>query len=104
MSGTETLLYLVGVPFAIVVVVWALAYRGGPGAAKRYRPGRPYRFAPVWYLANHPTGPVSGPPALETDQRRAALPAATERARAEAAAGPADEEMHKAVGGASDRW
>jgi hypothetical protein len=101
-SGTETLLYLVGVPFAIVVVVWALAYRGGPGAAKRYRPGRPYQFAPVWYVANHRTGPDSEPPALETDQRRAALPAA--EPASEGIAEPGGEEIYKAVGGASDRW
>lgn len=99
MSGTETLLYLVGVPAAIVVVIWALAYRGGPGAEKRYRPGRPYPFAPVWYLANHQTGPESGPPALESDRERAALPAAVAPP-----AVPEGDEAYKAVGGASDRW
>src|SRR5690606_11791925 len=53
MSGTEQLLILVGVPVVVVAVVWALASIGGPHAKKRYRPGRPYDFRPVWYLANH---------------------------------------------------
>lgn len=53
MSGTEQLFYLVVVPAAIVAVVWALASLGGPRAQRRYRPGRPYHFAPVWYVANH---------------------------------------------------
>jgi hypothetical protein len=94
-SGTEALLYLIGVPAAIVAVVWALAYRGGPGAAKRYRSDRPFEFTPVWYLANHGTGPESDRPALEADRDRAARPVAAE---------PASEEMRRAVGGASDRW
>jgi hypothetical protein len=97
-TGTETLLYLVGVPALIVAVVWALAYRGGPGAAKRYRVGRRLEFTPVWYLANHQDSPESGRAALEAGRERPALPGA------ESAAEPASEELRKAVGGASERW
>jgi hypothetical protein len=93
-TGTETLLYLVGVPAVIVVVVWALAYRGGPGAVKRYRSGRALEFTPVWFLANHREGPEAGRAALEAGRERRALTAGE----------PASEEMRKAVGGASDRW
>ncbi|HEY8453840.1 MAG: hypothetical protein FWJ70_13270 [Micromonosporaceae bacterium] len=93
MSTTETLLYLVGVPAAVVAVIWALVYRGGPAAQKRYRPGRPYTFAPVWYVANHEAD-QGGPPALETERRRAALPAPDTDQDA----------MRPSVGGASERW
>jgi hypothetical protein len=82
-SGPEQVLYLVVVPAAIVAIIWGLASIGGPTARRRYRPGRPYDFIPVWYLANHrPHG--SG------DASRPAL--------------PAGEAPQGTTGGASDRW
>jgi len=80
MSGTEQLLILVGVPAVVVAVVWALASIGGPQAKKRYRPGRPYDFTPVWYVANHRGRPEERP--------------------REGAAPP----LGGTTGGASDRW
>ena len=82
MSGTEQLLILVGVPVVVVAVVWALASIGGPHAKKRYRPGRPYDFRPVWYLANH-RGRSDG-----------------ERQTREPVSAP----VGGTTGGASDRW
>jgi hypothetical protein len=82
-SGPETVLYLVVVPAAIVAIIWGLASIGGPQAKRRYRPGRPYDFIPVWYLANHRHG--------TGDASRPALPAA-------------DEAVQGSTGGASDRW
>jgi hypothetical protein len=84
-------LFLVVVPAAIVAVVWALAAIGGPQARRRYRPGRPYEFIPVWYLANHRRGAGSD---------LAALPPGT----GEAAAGAPGEALQGTTGGASDRW
>lgn len=83
MSGLEQVLYLVVVPAVIVAAIWALASIGGPQAKQRYRPGRPYEFSPVWYLANHRPGD------------RAALTARP----AAASGGP-----QGTTGGASDRW
>jgi hypothetical protein len=80
-SGAEQVLYLVVVPAVIVAVVWGLASIGGPQAKRRYRPGRPYEFIPVWYLANHRPG-----------TERPALPAAE------------TETVQGTTGGASDRW
>lgn len=85
MTGTEQVLYLVVVPAVVVAVVWALASIGGPEARKRYRPGRPYTFAPVWYVANH----RRGGPATAGE-----APALTSGA----------EVGHGTTGGASDRW
>lgn len=94
MSGPEQVLYLVVVPAAIVAVIWGLASIGGPTAKRRYRPGRPYDFIPVWYLANHRHRPG------QTD--RPALPPGTGEPEP---AGPAgDSSARGSTGGASDRW
>lgn len=88
MSVTEQLLYLVVIPAVVVAVVWALASIGGPQARKRYRPGRPFDFTPVWYLANHRgRAPATDRPQLE--------------AGGAATAGGATGGVN---GGASDRW
>jgi hypothetical protein len=86
-SGAEQVLYLVVVPAAIVAVVWGLASIGGPHAKRRYRPGRPYEFIPVWYLANHRQGTGTG-----AASEAPALPPAPPEA------------IQGTTGGASDRW
>lgn len=98
MSGLEQLLYLVVVPALIVAVVWALASMGGPQAARRYRPGRPYAFTPVWYLANHRRGAHAG----DTEQRPE-LPSGSSRDTGSAEP-TGSEAMQGSTGGASDRW
>lgn len=85
MSGTEQVLFLVGLPAVIVAAIWALASIGGPHARKRYRPGRPYDYTPVWYVANHRVN-ESG--------------ARTDKPQLEAAAAS----VGGSTGGASDQW
>jgi hypothetical protein len=94
-STTETLLYLVVIPAVVVAVIWVLAYRGGPGRGGRYRPGRPFAFTPVWYLADHhhPAEP-SARATPEPGRVRAALPAAVVPSG----------DLHATTGGASERW
>jgi hypothetical protein len=87
-SGTEQFFFLVVVPAVIVAVIWALASIGGPRAQRRYRPGRAYRFATVWYLANHRDGPASDRPQLTAGESEPAGEAA----------------VPGTTGGASDRW
>jgi hypothetical protein len=82
MSGTEQVLILAGVPILVAVIIWGLASIGGPQARKRYRPGRPYDFTPVWYLANH-RGEAAG---------------------ATPSGGAPGSSVGAATGGASDRW
>ena len=78
MSGTQTVLLLVVVPLAITLIVGGLAYAGGPRRDTRYRPGRPYHFSPVWYVANHrDAAETAGREALPAGKEREALPAAT---------------------------
>lgn len=104
MSDTEALLLLIGVPAVVVAVIWALVWRGGASAEKRYRPGRPYDFATVWFVANHRTGPATAQGRLEAPAQRAALPAGTGHREDAAHGAGVDESGQATVGGASDRW
>jgi len=119
--STQDWLIFVGIPLAVVGIIFALVYAspGGRGA-KRYRPGRPYSFAPVWFLARPEK---DGPAAAKPDSAHAAL-TAPERAAPESAAAPgtavasgtavakvastdaavAAREHPGVTGGASDRW
>ena len=101
MSISSTILLFVVVPLAAIIVISALAAAGGRHTRpdRRYRPGRPYDFQPIWFLASPSqvspvyrggsSGRVTQPPALESGvvEEPAARPV------------PAG-----SVGGASDRW
>lgn len=96
MDIAQTVLTFVVAPLAVIVVVAALVYAGsGKSRAKRYRPGRSFDSAPVWFTSSaHGSGEESG------EHAQAALPAATgsELATAATATAPG------VTGGASDRW
>jgi hypothetical protein len=80
----KDLLIFVGIPLAVIALIFALVYLSGSRSAKRYRPGRDYTYAPVWFLAKPETdGPASSDKELT------------------AAASPAHPGL---IGGASDRW
>ncbi len=78
-------------------------YAGGSRRTKRYRPGRPFEFTPVWFLA--------APEQVAAVAERGELTGASRAgARGTAAPRPTDEwpaeaQVHEhATGGASDRW
>ena len=102
MSVTETLLVFVGIPAAAVLVIAGLALAGGRGragggGAKRYRPGRPFDFTPVWFLGRPEQLADSAGTALAAGAQAPALTShKLEKAGVEAPAG--------GTGGASDRW
>jgi len=84
---------------AVVLVVTMLVYLGSSRRGKRYRPGRPFEFTPVWFL--------SAPEQLAGDGGPvAALPQGPRRAELASAEGPvlAQPESIQQTGGASDRW
>lgn len=100
MSVTETLLIFVGIPAATVLVITTLALAGGRGrggGAKRYRPGRPFDFTPVWFLARPEqlADPTGG-----TLTAGAQAPALASRKLEKAGVEP----PANGTGGASDRW
>jgi hypothetical protein len=95
LSIAQTVLIFVGVPLAVIALVAAIVFAGGDkNRAKRYRPGRPYDFAPVWFTSSaKPVGPDGG------HDERAALAAARPQA-----ALPAATTAPGVTGGASDSW
>ena len=103
MSIIETTLVFAGGPAAITLLVVAGVYAGGSRRSKRYRPGRPFEFTPVRFLA--------APDQVAEVAERSQLSAATRpalSATSTAAADnewPAEAQVHEhATGGASDRW
>lgn len=56
MTIAATLAIFVGIPLAVALVVTGLVFAAGGRDTPRYRPGRPFTFTPVWYLAEAPPG------------------------------------------------
>jgi hypothetical protein len=106
-SVTETLLVFVVIPAAIVLVIAGLALLGGGRGGKRYRPGRSFDFAPVWFLSAPEQ--LAGSAAAGSHELPAGsaglreLPAGSAGAGQELATAPAVT-TKGATGGASDRW
>jgi hypothetical protein len=105
LSVLSTVLIFVVIPLAAVLIIAALAMAGSDRRQRnrRYRPGRPYDFQPIWFLAapeqvNMATD-GSGP------ERRV-----LDRHETHAIEGPVIEDSSGApvlpgpTGGASDRW
>ncbi len=80
------LLLLLGVAVAVYLVIAGLVYAGSARRTRRYRPGRPFVFVPVWFLS------------APLEQSRAGLV----QGRELMAATPT--RRHKQTGGASDSW
>ncbi|WP_436970903.1 aa3-type cytochrome oxidase subunit CtaJ [Micromonospora coxensis] len=99
MSVTETALIFAGIPAAVVLMIAGLVFAGSRrgGGAKRYRPGRPFDFTPVWFLGRPEQLADSAGTALAAGAQAPALSSRKqEQAGVEAPAG--------GTGGASDRW
>jgi hypothetical protein len=47
----RSLLVLIGIAVGLGLLVAALVFMGGTKRDKRYRPGRPFTFKPVWFLS-----------------------------------------------------
>nr|WP_204035179.1 hypothetical protein [Micromonospora qiuiae] len=94
------MLVFVGIPAAVVLVIAGLVYGGsgsGGGGAKRYRPGRPFDFTPVWFLGRPEELADSAGTVLAAGAQAPALTSRKQKqAGVEAPAG--------GTGGASDRW
>jgi hypothetical protein len=102
LSVLNTFLVYAVIPLAIILIISSLALAGSDRTrrSRRYRPGRPYDFQPVWFLASpERVGPGYGGPAIEQGaQRQPQLEAGVieDSSGARVLPGP--------VGGASDRW
>jgi hypothetical protein len=93
MSIVQTVLVFVAIPAGVVAVFAVLVYgRAELRQPNRYRPGKPWSFAPVWYVP-HP----SSTPRTASDRHALSAPS---RAAIESAPAPTP----SAVGGASGEW
>jgi hypothetical protein len=106
LSIIETLVVFAGIPLAVVAVIAGLVYAGGARSNdRRYRPGRPFDFTPVWFLSAPEIQAETHAHAANGHVVTGANRMALEKADAQvdtapgAAAPPAD-----VTGGASDRW
>ena len=110
MSIQQTVLIFAGGPIAVVALVYILVYASsGRRTSKRYRPGRPFVFAPVWFLSapDRLNGAAASKPALTSGGNHGELPAGTPAGPllAQAADAPANQPApHGETGGASDSW
>src|SRR4051794_14392002 len=104
----ETVLVYVGIPALVIAAIVGLVFAGDVrrGGSKRYRPGRPFEFRPVWFLSapEHVTGAgSSNHKALDAADTPVALAAAPSRGNP-SGEWPRHEAGHSTTGGASDRW
>jgi hypothetical protein len=51
MTPIQTVLWFAGAPLAIIFSLAALVYGASARRAPRYRPGRPFAYRPVWFVA-----------------------------------------------------
>jgi hypothetical protein len=96
----NTFLVFAIIPVGIVLVIAALAVAGSDRTrrTRRYRPGRPYDFQPIWFLSSpEQVGPAFHGPALGHQ-----APPAIEAGVIEDSSGA--RVLPGSTGGASDRW
>jgi hypothetical protein len=105
LSIFETLVIFVGIPAVVIALVAGLVYGGSARRARRYRPGRPFDFTPVWFLAApeqlHTEAPSLNGRTLHGADHGADLQALPAGDAVVASAAPAVPDV---TGGASDRW
>lgn len=94
-TGSEVLILTLP-PLAVVLLITALVYAGSTRHNRRYRPGRPFEFTPVWFVA--------APRRLTGDGNAPALQAAHAGEPVEGPLLTARTQGPQEVGGASDRW
>jgi hypothetical protein len=100
----ETTLIFAGIPALVIVLIVGAVYTGGSRRSRRYRPGRPFEFTPVWFLSAPERHPDATAREL-TGVSRPALEAAHDAGEKANDEWPAEKSVHEHVtGGASDRW
>lgn len=104
MSIIETTLIYAGIPAAVVVLIAGTVYAGGSRRSKRYRPGRPFEFTPVWFLSAPEELAKAAHARQLTGTRQAELTAGGSAAASGVTEWSGDKTQPHAMGGASDRW
>src|SRR5690349_24856108 len=90
------ILILIGIAIGTFLVISLFVFMGGSKNPKRYRPGRPFHFTPVWFLS------------APEQQSRAGLTAPARAGKSKeivaGSARPGRVARPAETGGASDRW
>lgn len=101
MSVLSTVLVFVVIPAAVIGIVAAIVLSSVGAKARvnrRYRPGRPYDFQPIWFLASpERVGPAESTAAIGGTKQQALVSSVAEDAAGERV-------LAGRTGGASDRW
>jgi hypothetical protein len=100
LSVLSTVLVFVVIPLGFIGAVAAivLGSNGKSRVARRYRPGRPYDFQPIWFLASpERVGAAEGTAAIGGTSKQALVSSVTEASAGERV-------LAGRTGGASDRW
>jgi hypothetical protein len=103
LSIIETLVVFAGIPLAVVAVIFGLVYAGSARSNdRRYRPGRPFDFQPVWFLSapEQHVSAANGHALAVSGANTMALTKAEENTAGGTVGGPVGD----TTGGASDRW
>ena len=108
LSITNTVVIFVVTALAIVLVIVALSMVGGGRGddgrrAKRYRPGRPYDFTPIWFVSS-PGQVTSSDPVMQPQGSSAVAGRAQPPAIESGVVETGGRVPQGATGGASDRW
>ena len=98
MSISSTVLIFVIIPAVVIGLIVSLVLAGADRTkrTRRYRPGRPYDFQPIWFLARPDRIAGTADAAGHHDRRALTGPVLTDSAGAPVRPGP--------TGGASDSW
>jgi hypothetical protein len=105
LSIIETLVVFAGIPLAVVAVVAGLIYAGNARTNnRRYRPGRPFDFTPVWFLSapEQQSAAANGHAPAVSGANRMALSKA--EAQVDTQVDRVGTPVGDVTGGASDRW
>ncbi len=97
MSIVQTLAVFLVIPLAVILVVAALILGMGGRSTPRYRPGRPFRFSPVWFVSAGAQGTTDRPGAT-------AIAAAPDRPALNSGATSITALAEEQTGGARGAW
>ncbi|MGA8114596.1 MAG: hypothetical protein WCA46_13090 [Actinocatenispora sp.] len=102
MTVWEVLLVFVGVPLGVFLLMAAAVYGTASTRSRRYRPGRPFDFAPVWFLGS--PEPVIGLTDVPAPAGQLTAGDGAQTRALEAAPAARTGSAHGAKGGASGSW
>lgn len=102
MTVWQVLLVFAGIPLGVFLLLAAAVYGSASRRNRRYRPGRPFEFTPVWFLAapQRIIGPADLPPELSGTGAQMLPAGGGSGELAERVSGS----VHGVKGGASGSW